>query len=53
LQADWRDGIDRENEHPMNSEVFAFLIDPIAQRRFARPVEPQPTPGSSWPPELP
>jgi len=27
------------NEHPLNSEVFVFPIDPIAPRRFATPVE--------------
>ena len=40
-QADWRDRIERENERdPMTADVFVFTIDPIAQRRFATPVEP-------------
>jgi len=38
-QADWRDRIDRKKRAPPNSAVFVFSIDPIAQRRFATPVE--------------
>ncbi len=40
-QADWRERIDRENEHlGIHGVVLVFTIDPFAQRRFATPVEP-------------
>ena len=46
-EATRRDRIDRENEHPTNSEVFVFTIDPIALVGLLRRPDP------SNPPQFP